>query len=288
MTTPENLEITMDVLIREIHKLISLPDIYYRLEDLIESDQASMSDISQLLGAEPDLCARLLKLANSAFYSFPVKIVSIEQAVQTIGTGPIRELVMATSIVKVFSNLPLGMVSMPSFWKHSISVGILSKELAVMAGIPNRERIYVCGLLHDLGRLLLYLKLPGLMHELLIQREIREVLLYELEHQHLNYSHAELGARLLEVWQIPQSIWEPVAHHHDPARAMEHHQTACLVNIADSWINRQRMGTSGETFVPEVKAETWQEVNLEPEQLEQAWPEIKGRLKTMVGQFLSH
>jgi len=278
----------MDVLLREVHKLISLPDIYYRLEDLIESDQASMAEIAQLLGADTDLCARLLKLANSAFYSFPVEITSIEQATQTIGTGPIRELVMATSIMKVFSNLPLGMVSMPSFWKHSISVGVLTKELATMAKIPNRERLYVCGLLHDIGRLILYLKLPGLMSELMIHREIKESLLFELEHQHLNYSHAELGARLLENWKIPHSIWEPVAYHHSPINSMEYRRETCLVHMADSWINRQRMGTSGETFIPPIEDEAWEETGLTQEQLEEIWPDLKEKIKTIVGQFLNN
>ena len=171
----------IELLINEITKLISLPDIYYRLEALIERPDSTLEDFSRLLSTDPDLCARLLSLANSAFYCFPSSIESIDKAVQIIGIRQIRELVLATSIAQAFNQIPPGTVNMREFWEHSVAVGVLAKCIGQHRRLPQPERYYVSGLLHDIGRLVFYVKLPGLMHDLLQQREQLQILLYELE-----------------------------------------------------------------------------------------------------------
>jgi len=168
-------------LVEHVDRLVSLPDVYYRLEALIERPDSSLGDIARLLSAEPDLCARLLGMANSAFYSFPVRIESIDRAVQVIGIRQIRELVLATSIANAFSQVPLGMIDMRRFWEHSVATGVMAKCLGQRGRRRQLERYYVAGLLHDIGRLAFFLKLPGLMSELLLQRERVETPLFRLE-----------------------------------------------------------------------------------------------------------
>lgn len=93
----------LDLLVCEVDKLVSLPDIYYRLESAIESPSSTVDDFAKLLGSDPDLCARLLSLANSAFYSFPATIETIDRAISTIGLRQIRELVLVTTVLKMFT-----------------------------------------------------------------------------------------------------------------------------------------------------------------------------------------
>ncbi len=132
-------------LIEDVDRLVSLPDVYYRLEALIEQPGSSLQDIARLLASEPDLCARLLSMANSAFYSFPTRIESIAQAVQVIGLRQIRELVLATSIVNAFSRVPLGMIDMHGFWTHSVATGVMAKCIGQQAHRRQPERYYVAG-----------------------------------------------------------------------------------------------------------------------------------------------
>ena len=106
----------IELLIKDVHKLVSLPDVYYRLESLIESPTSTLDDFAKVLSTEPDICARLLSLANSAFYSFPASIESISKAVQIIGIRQIRELVLATSIVRIFNQVPMDLVDMRKFY----------------------------------------------------------------------------------------------------------------------------------------------------------------------------
>lgn len=96
----------LEMLIEQVDKLVSLPDIYYRLEEAIIDPGSTTDKIAELLRSDPDLCARMLRLANSAFYSFPTLIETIERAVSTIGLRQIRELVLVTSVVKAFEGIP--------------------------------------------------------------------------------------------------------------------------------------------------------------------------------------
>ncbi|MCK4710651.1 MAG: HDOD domain-containing protein, partial [Gammaproteobacteria bacterium] len=252
----------IDLLVGEIDKMVSLPDVYYRLESLIENPNSTITDFSKILSSDPDLCARILSVANSAFYSFPANIETVDKAVQIIGVRQIRELVLATCIIKVFDKMPLGMIDMKSFWEHSVGVGVMAKAIGQYCNITQPERFYVAGLLHDIGRLIFYIKLPGFMHDNLLEREGSESFLYELEQQNLGYTHAEAGGRLLENWRIPASIHEPVSLHHRPEESHEFSQVTAAVHVADVWINKYQLGTSGERFLLPINEFALEQLNL--------------------------
>lgn len=277
----------IDLLVAEVDKLVSLPDVYYRLEALIEDPGSSTADFAKVLSSDVDLCARLLGMANSAFYSFPASIETVDKAVQIIGIRQIRELVLATSILNVFRQAPLGMVNMKSFWEHSIAVGVLAKSIAQYCNISQPERFYVSGLLHDIGRLVLYLKLPGMMHDLLLQREAREVNLTALEQETLGYTHAEVGGRLLARWRVPMSIFEPVTFHHSPELSSEFTQVTAAVHIADVWVNKHQFGSSGDRFNVPLSRFALEQLDIQSFELDEVWVLAEDVIADVMRQFLN-
>ena len=276
----------LEQLVEQVDRLVSLPDVYYRLEALIERPDSSLDDIARLLSTEPDLCARLLRLANSAFYSFPSRIESIGRAVQIIGMRQIRELVLATSIANAFSQAPLGMIDMRSFWRHSVATGVMAKCIGLQAHRRQPERYYVAGLLHDIGRLAFFLKLPGLMSELLLQREREETPLFRLEQAALGFNHADAGGALLQRWRVPQSIHEPVCHHHEPCCAMEFGEVASAVHLADVWVNRELQGSGGERFRLRPDPEALDLLDIDEEMLPAVWSRAQDEITELARQFL--
>jgi HD-like signal output (HDOD) protein len=276
----------LDLLVQDVSKLVSLPDVYYRLESLIEQPDSSMADFAKLLSTEPDLCARLLSLANSAFYSFPASIESIDKAVQIIGIRQIRELVLATSVIKSFNQVPLGMVNMQLFWEHSVAVGVLAKSIAQYCKLSHIERFYVGGLLHDIGRLVFYLKLPGVMHDLLIQRESNEEILFEIEKEALGYTHADAGGRLLQNWRVPDSVYEPVMYHHHLDETSDYLQVVAAVHIADAWVNNHHIGSSGERFELSINPVATGALSLQLYELDEIWELARDDVKSVAKQFL--
>jgi HD-like signal output (HDOD) protein len=274
--------------VSEVTQLISLPDIYYRLEAALENPSSTLEDFSSLLAADPDLCARLLSMANSAFYSFPSKIDTIDRAVSTIGLRQIRELVLATSVMNMFNKVPIGMVNMNSFWEHSVAVGVFAKSLAQYAGLSKPEGFYVPGLLHDIGRLVMYLKVPDLMQKLLLQRENKAQLLFILEQEILSYTHAEIGGRMLEFWKVPQSIYEPVSFHHRPDQSGEFATMSSVVHIADAWVNKYSVGSSGECLTPDIHPEAMRLLGIEESELDEVWRIAIDDINDVIKQFVSH
>ena len=276
----------LELLISDVDKLVSLPDVYYRLESLIEQPSSTLADFARVLETEPDICARLMSIANSAFYSFPASIESIDKAVQIIGTRQIRELVLATSVIGAFSQMPLGMVNMKSFWEHSVAVGVLAKSIGRYCHLTQPERFYVSGLLHDLGRLVFYLKMSGLMHDMLIQREAKEAYLFELEQQNLGYCHAEAGGLLLKKWRVPQAIFEPVMYHHQVKASTEFSAVTAAIHIADAWVNKQQLGSSGERFALPIDPLALQILELELYELDEIWELAEDDIKSVYQQFI--
>ena len=227
-------------------------------------------------------------MANSAFYSFPVKIETIDRAISTIGIRQIRELILMTSVVEAFNGIPIEQINMRAFWEHSVAVGVLARAMAKHTGLSQSERFYIPGLLHDIGRLVLYLKLPGMMSELVPQAKKQGQYLFQLELRHLDYTHAEVGGRLLELWKVPQSIYEPVFFHHQPQKASEFNQLASAVHIADAWVNGEQFGTSGEFGTPVIQPEALQVMGIQESEMGEIWAKAKEEVTDIVNQFLSH
>ena len=278
----------LNALVVDVNKLVSLPDIYYRLESALESPASTMSDFATLLSSDPDLCARLLRMANSAFYSFPAKIETIDRAINTIGMRQIRELVLVTSVMEMFDGVTVPQVNMRSFWEHSVAVGVFSKSIAQYAGLGQSDRYYIPGLLHDIGRLVMFMKLPAFISELVQQSVVDSRSLFLHEQEQLGYNHGAIGGQLLEFWKVPQSIYEPVNYHHDPLAASEFILISSVVHIADAWVNRQRIGTSGESNPPAIEQQALDQISIKEEDLEEIWQTGSDEVFSVINQFLGH
>jgi len=196
------------------------------------------------------LTSRLLRLANSALYGFPSQIGTLEEAVQLIGLRQIQDLVLATCVIRVFDQIPIGMVDVPAFWEHSIACGMASALLAQAQHDPAPERFFVGGLLHDVGWLVLFLKAPRESREILDRSESSGRLTTYIEHEVLGFDHAMLGEALISSWQLPPSLREMVGCHHNPTRSRIAFMDATIVHCADFITTALDFGHSGERWVP--------------------------------------
>lgn len=219
-------------LIDGIDRLVSLPDVVIRVNELIESESASIDDIGSVINHDPALSAQLLKLVNSAFYGFPSQIDSVSRAVNLIGTTQLRSLVFASSAAAAFSNISTDLIDMDSFWHRSVYCGLIAKKLASATQRTKGEAQFLTGLFHDIGRLILMTRLPTEYEELLEASKARDAKLAALEHEWLGFSAAELGAALLEHWRLPPQLWMPVKFQHNPEACDEYVSECHLLSLA--------------------------------------------------------
>jgi putative nucleotidyltransferase with HDIG domain len=275
-------------LIREHLELASLPDVYHRIEEVVNDPTSSFDAMAQLIELDPALTVQILRLANSSLYSFPYKIQSVSRAVSIIGTQQLRDLVLAATVIRFFDQVPLGQVNMEDFWRHSIACALVSRAIATFRREPNVERFYVCGLLHDLGRLIIFMHLKDKLRMLLKHRDDSGDLLYRVEQQNLGFDHAVLGGTLLEVWRLPPVFSEAVRYHHNPEEAGNYPIEAAVVHVADSIANALRMGSSGERYVPPIDPAAWNRLSIPEANLEQVIAYTEQHYQQAVDVFLGY
>ncbi len=242
---------------RHILKLPTLPMIFSRINKTILKPDSSADEIGRIISKDTSLSARLLKIVNSAFYGFPSRIDSISRAVAIIGTKPLSSLASGVTVVDMFKNVPSDIVNMKSFWKHSIACGVNARLIASYQGIQNTERLFLSGLLHDIGRLVLYNYAPDHSAYALAKVKRTNVMLSKVEYEDLDFDHAEIGGLLLKKWKLPVLIEHAVTYHHSPQKS-QYLLEAAIVHLADIMANAAGIGSSGECFVPPLDLDAWE------------------------------
>jgi len=244
-------------------KLPEMPSTAFELNEIVEDPTASVHSIAEVVNRSPSLATLLLRIVNSSFYGFPSKINDISRAVTIIGTREITGLALGLSIVKAFKDIPEEILDMSSFLRHSIACGIISRILAANKNIPQTEQMFVSGLLHDIGRLIIYQYFPDQAKTLLSLSATSGKLLYQQENSILGGNHALIGKYLLKTWKLPLELENNIFFHHNPSAAHDPIQAA-IVHLADIMVNALWMGSSGERFVPNFDDKAWDRLDISP------------------------
>lgn len=249
-------------MIATLDQVVSFPAIVHRVNRALEDPFVSIERLSAIITEDPALCARLLKLVNSSFFRFPAPINTITHALTMIGTKQLRDLVSATAVMDMFHGIPADLVDMVSFWRHSVLCGIASRVLATARREANVERVYLIGLLHDIGRLVIYVHMAKLAREMLQRCREDAILLHEEELRLMGYDHAHIGGLLLKSWNLPADIHVPVSHHHHPSNRDQFALETAIVHVADLIAIGLECGSSGEWFIPPVDPQAWELLDL--------------------------
>ena len=215
--------------VKEAARLYSLPDICLQLQELI-SKQASVFEIADQVALDPALTARLLKIANSPFYNFPMQVDSVSRAVRLIGTNELYNLALATSAVSTFNRLPRDVLDMESFWELSVHTGLVAKFLGKHCGFRQGERLFTAGLLFNIGLLALLEQKPDACRTIL--SDSRGHFRADIEQSLLGYSFADVGHALLSAWRLPTSITLAIKHQHLPETAGAERVAASIIHVA--------------------------------------------------------
>ncbi|MEQ1566215.1 MAG: HDOD domain-containing protein [Myxococcota bacterium] len=244
-------------------ELAVLPSSYLRLSKVLDARAASAEQVAEAVKLDPTLTARLLKLANSAAFSPAKRVDSVAQATVMVGTSTLRRLALATGIVTMFRGIPEHLLSMSSFWTHSVGVGATAYLLALRARTVRAESAFVAGLLHDVGSLLICLRQPHEARTVLFEAERLNRPHPSVELEILGFTHADVGGLLLERWGLPGAEVAAAAFHHDPNGASAALRPMVdLVHVADVIVSSLQLGSAGERAANPLEPEAWNRTGL--------------------------
>lgn len=207
----------------------ALPDACFKVKALMEDENSTISDFADVISVDPSMTSRLLQIANSAIYHFPGEISTISRAITIIGTQAIYNMMLVDVAASAFKHFENQAINLKRFWRMSIYCGLVTKSLAIKAGIQDIERLFVAGLLQNFGELLVAKVNPEVAKR--CEKYSKENLPWDLQELALGFTYTEISAELLKIWQLPEKIIIPIRHFNQ-AQSNQINKDVKVLNLA--------------------------------------------------------
>jgi putative nucleotidyltransferase with HDIG domain len=237
--------------------LPTLPTIVSKMLELVDNPRTSAASLARLISSDQTLTARILKLANSAYYGFPREISTVNMAIVVLGFNTVKEMGLSLSVFDAFKNQEnTSVFDISRFWEHSIGCGIASRMLARNYHSRNASEAFVAGLLHDIGKIIL---------NQYFHREFMQITDMVVEGDTLEYAeeavigtnHAQVGCWLAERWNLPEIISQTILYHHHPWNAPKDKVFIATVTLGNYLCHLCSIGNSGRTSISALDTKFW-------------------------------
>lgn len=219
----------LDALFKQSQALPAVPKIVHELIDSFNNQDVSIDEIAKKLAADPVLSARLLRLANSAYYHVSRTIGTVPESISMLGFVTVRTLVISSGLTGGYKSMP-GM-DLSQFWRYSMHTAAVAGWLAQKVGV-NRDQAFTVGLMHGIGELVMHAGMPGEMLSLDKQTSPLDEGRIEIEQRTFGYSFATVGAELARQWRFPLSFVEAITHFPAPLSQTPFDPVAAVIHLA--------------------------------------------------------
>ncbi len=272
-------ELSLNDIVQKVEELPALPNITHKVLKLTSDPKTTIPELSEVITKDQVLTAKVLRMANSAYYGYARRIYSINEAVVILGFGTIRSLVLAASVYNVMDKefqgyfLPKG-----DLWKHSMSTALTARSLARRTGYELPDQAFIAGLLHDIGKTVLNTYMTSAFLSVINKVNEEKIPFMEAERQILGFDHAVVGARVAEKWNLPEILVEAIAKHHSPREAINNPKLTSIVHVADAASMSMGIGLGGDGLLYPFDGFATDRLNLTENMIEETIAEIADSL----------
>ena len=259
--------------------LVGLPDVRHDLPfspglmhklfaQTGENSLASLNQVAETISKDQGLTAKILAVANSAFYGLQARVSTVQRAAAVLGLAEIRNIVVAFGIRALSRKFPLPKsFNLLDYWKHQFCVATVAKELARRAGSPDVANLFTAGLLHDLGKLITALYRPEDWQAMEDLAKVKNLPAHKAEDEYWGLDHGVIGSLVLKSWDFPPDLYEPVNWHHSPRLAGVFSGDAAMLGMADAIARRIFDGVDSDPDAEEQIIKTCQQFGLDPQEI---------------------
>ncbi len=268
-------------LLSSLQDIPTLPAVAMRVNELINDPNSSSADIADVLKKDQVLTAKVLRLVNSSYYSIPGGVADVQRALAFLGFNTLAQLVLSLSIFQVFSGgKKAGEFSMPEFWKHALGAAVCSELLSKKLKIGKPEEAFTCGLLHDIGKLVMNEIDPERLKGVITETEKRQASFYEVEKEWELPGHSYLGEIIATKWGLPQVIRLAIRYHHFDVSKMDSILSSTkpmiqIVRLANTICVKNRIGQSGDCSTGEITQDMLAPLGLKASDIEALEEQLK-------------
>jgi putative nucleotidyltransferase with HDIG domain len=233
--------------IEESGNLPTLPGVVARIMEMVDSPETTGRQLGQEIAKDQVLSAKVLKLVNSGFYGFFQPISTVSHAVTMLGFDAVRSLVLSSSVLEMMG------AALPGLWEHSLACARSATMIAEHVSLPNPEEMSVIGLLHDLGKVILFQSFEDDFKKVQKTVQRQDGLFFVAEEKVMGINHGELGGWLLEKWTLPAKLVTPIVDHHDFRPRRDHADRTAVLHLADILCRAESFGNGGDAKIPRLE-----------------------------------
>lgn len=221
-------------LIKSVADKITLPDAYHDIRRLIMIPEATIDDYVKVINLDAALAIRIIKMANSQFFGYARKASTVKQAVSLLGVIQLHDLLLSSLAIRAFSVIPSELINQHAFWRNAVYCGITTRLLGKKCRIFASERLFTLGLLHEIGHIVMYAKIPDQMQDVLLTAQSDNKPLYLLEREKIGFDYGQIGSEIMQLWNLPKDYCDIARYHMQPEKAQKHKIEIMLVYLTRS------------------------------------------------------
>jgi len=260
-------------LLAKLEDIPTLPVVASRVNELINDPTSSASNIADVLKKDQVLTAKILKLANSSYYAIPGGVHDVQRALAFLGFNTVAQLILGLSVFSLFSDIDGEDFKMLDFWRHALATALCTEIIAKKLNYKKPEEAFTCGLLHDIGKLVLHeIDAKRLMEITQITKE-RQCSFTEVEKERDLPGHTFLGEVIAAKWGLPQVIRLAIRYHHQDVTKLDtilpsERPVIQMVRLANTMVVKNKIGKSGDYSEGTITEDMWKPLNLTAEDIE--------------------
>jgi len=263
--------------IRRLDEIPTLPGLFRKIVAVLDDDRASARELAAIISDDQALTAKILKLANSAYYGRFRQVSTVEEAVMVVGFNEVKSASLSITVFGKFSR-KIPMETLAGLWVHSLASATAVNALGGRGQEIGLEKMYVGALLHDIGKLVLHVVLGEDYLTLMNQAASESCLLLELEKSVLGCHHAQVGEWLAQKWHFPHDLKEVIAFHHQPLRGGLQQPKAIATIYLVNHLAKRFVGTGSVAATPDPTLDrVLQVLGVSSDEVEQTGDYIKSR-----------
>lgn len=279
MTTIAGQDTSILRLVNTTVELPTMPEVLTKINEVTAGANASADHVAAVVSKDPAVAANMLRIVNSAYYGLPVRVSSIKLAVSVLGFNMTKKVALKAAVFTTFGKKrdPLQHFDPLSFWRHAIYTGVAARALGQQSELfadSNAEDLYIAGLLHDIGKIILLERACPMYLACLRKAAQSGRPQHEVELEEFGFTHADVGSVLAIKWSLPEDLAIAIRYHHAPQKDPFHRSLSSLIHLADSLAWQAGKPSTVGTPAPQVAAGALATAGLEQEQVDALLPRI--------------
>lgn len=254
-------------IINNIDDLPVMPEIVLKINEISQNPEVSIDEISEIIEKDSALSAKVLRLANSSYYGLASQVDSISRAIIVLGFNTVCNLAASIGISKIFKEQYKNIsIDLSGLWFHTLGCAVAAKVIISEKNQNYAERAFICGILHDIGKIIIAKILPAEQKKIFDALYKSKKTIYDIEEEIISTNHAKVGFAIGKKWKFPEYILDVIRFHHDPLQSKIAPDIASAVHLGNAISKALSLGVSTDSRAF-IKPIVWEQLRINQQKI---------------------